>query len=256
LRSILRSKARLYLQPRSPAGEREALRQRAGARCEHCHLFLHSSHQPAPLLSVRVGGRLYPPHRAAWDPQAKRLTLRSPGSSWATPSAAPAKTALIGSRRPPSRCGSIRTFYVRGFLTSQFKPKTQALDLKKITPEVLLDHVLGQSRRLSLATVQILATSLRSFCRFLCLSGRSQWDLSPAIPRIGSSATDKLPNYLSRLCRAPNYADRNGARPMFCRIFFAVRGIALTDPVQAHRNPRSRYSEGAANGQWRNGGGP
>jgi hypothetical protein len=35
-----------------------------------------ASHQPAPLLSVRAGGRLYPPDSAAWDLQAKRLTLQ------------------------------------------------------------------------------------------------------------------------------------------------------------------------------------
>ena len=33
-------------------------------------------HQPAPLLSVRVAGKLYLPDGAAWDPQLRRLTLR------------------------------------------------------------------------------------------------------------------------------------------------------------------------------------
>lgn len=90
----------------------------------------------------------------------------------------------------------IRTFYVRGFLTSQFRPRAGALNMQKIGPEALLGHILEQSQRLSLTTVQILATSLRSFCRFLCLSGRSERDLSPAIPRVGSHGPDKLPTYL------------------------------------------------------------
>jgi len=33
-------------------------------------------HQPAPLLSARVGGKLHAPDSAAWDPLTKRLTLR------------------------------------------------------------------------------------------------------------------------------------------------------------------------------------
>ena len=35
-----------------------------------------ASNQPAPLLSVRVGGKLHAPDSAAWEPQTKRLTLR------------------------------------------------------------------------------------------------------------------------------------------------------------------------------------
>jgi integrase/recombinase XerD len=92
----------------------------------------------------------------------------------------------------------LRTYYVRAFLTSQFKPKAPGLDLKQITPEVLLEHLLEQRQRLALTTVQNLATSLRSFCRFLCLSGRCQWDLSPAVARVGSQGSDPLPTYLSQ----------------------------------------------------------
>ena len=35
-----------------------------------------ASNQPAPLLSVRVGGKLQGPDSAAWEPQTRRLTLR------------------------------------------------------------------------------------------------------------------------------------------------------------------------------------
>ena len=35
-----------------------------------------ASNQPAPLLSVRVGGKLHGPDSAAWEPQTRRLTLR------------------------------------------------------------------------------------------------------------------------------------------------------------------------------------
>ncbi|MGA2863316.1 MAG: hypothetical protein ABSF95_02400 [Verrucomicrobiota bacterium] len=54
-----------------------------------------ASHQPAPLLSVRVGGRLYPPDRAAWDPLAKRLTLCFTDAGLSTVLAAEAKATHI-----------------------------------------------------------------------------------------------------------------------------------------------------------------
>jgi hypothetical protein len=51
-----------------------------GSLCELSRNTDHRSYlatsQPAPLLSVRVGGKLYPPESAVWDAQAKRLTLR------------------------------------------------------------------------------------------------------------------------------------------------------------------------------------
>jgi integrase/recombinase XerD len=73
--------------------------------------------------------------------------------------------------------------HLRAFLTSQFKPK-QELDLRQITPQTLLNYVLDQRQRLSLETLQSVTGSLRSFCRFLCFSGRVDRDLSPAVPSI------------------------------------------------------------------------
>ena len=40
------------------------------------HRSYLASNQPAPLLSVRVGGKLHAPDSAVWEPQTKRLTLR------------------------------------------------------------------------------------------------------------------------------------------------------------------------------------
>ena len=90
----------------------------------------------------------------------------------------------------------VRTFYVRGFLTAQFKPKTEAGKLPPITPGILLNYVLAQRPRLGLAALQSLGSSLRSFCRFLCFSGRVPWDMSQAIARISSQAREHLPTYL------------------------------------------------------------
>lgn len=97
----------------------------------------------------------------------------------------------------PSTC-RVRIFYLRDFLSAQFKPKGQRLDLQKITPETLLNYLLEQRQRLCLQTLQSLASSLRSFCRFLCLTGRAQCDLSHAVPRVASHGRDNFPTYLTR----------------------------------------------------------
>ena len=92
----------------------------------------------------------------------------------------------------------LRIYYVRTFLNAQFKSNVPPLDLQKITAKALLDYVLNQSREWSPMTIQNLASSLRSFCRFLCLNGRLQHDISLAIPAVNSKARDKFPISLSR----------------------------------------------------------
>lgn len=92
----------------------------------------------------------------------------------------------------------VRTFYVRAFLNALFRSKVRTPDLQKITAKALLDYVLAQSEEWSPLTIQSLSTSLRSFCGFLCFSGRSQHDLSRAIPAVNSNARDKFPISLSR----------------------------------------------------------
>jgi hypothetical protein len=51
-----------------------------GSLCELSRNTDHRSYlatnQPAPLLSVRVSGKLHAPNSAAWEAQTKRLTLR------------------------------------------------------------------------------------------------------------------------------------------------------------------------------------
>ena len=46
--------------------------------------------------------------------------------------------------------------------------------------------------------LQSLASALRSFCRFLCVSGRHVRDLSAALPPISNHHREALPSYLSR----------------------------------------------------------
>jgi site-specific recombinase XerD len=83
-------------------------------------------------------------------------------------------------------------------LRDQFKPKGSNLDFEKITPKVLLNYLLEQRQRLCLQTLQCVASSLRSFCRFLCLRGHVRGDLSHAVPRVASHGRDNFPTYLTR----------------------------------------------------------
>jgi site-specific recombinase XerD len=92
--------------------------------------------------------------------------------------------------------GRVRVRHLRAFLTAQFKPK-QALDLQQITPRILLDYVLEQRQRLCPESLQSVTGSLRSFCRFLCLSGRVTRDLSTAVPSVAAHQ-EHLPGFLSR----------------------------------------------------------
>ena len=92
-------------------------------------------------------------------------------------------------------CAS-RVFYAREFLRAQFKPRRRKLRLSNLTPEVLLKHVLARGRQDSPARLQALASALRSFCRFLQMSGRIGRDLTPALPRIASAGRESLPDYL------------------------------------------------------------
>lgn len=90
------------------------------------------------------------------------------------------------------------TFFVRLFLKAQFKPKALASQLCKLRPEALLGFVLEQAKRYPPGQLQSLASALRSFCRFLCVSGCQSRDLSEALPPISGHEREELPNYLSR----------------------------------------------------------
>jgi integrase/recombinase XerD len=89
------------------------------------------------------------------------------------------------------------TFFVRLFLKAQFKPKARTVELHRLTAPVLLDFLLAQSRHYPPEQLQGLASALRSFCRFLCATGRLGQDLSAALLPISRHHRENLPTYLS-----------------------------------------------------------
>lgn len=90
------------------------------------------------------------------------------------------------------------TFFVRLFLNAQFKPKAPGLQLHQLEPGVRLNFVLQQAEHYPPGPLQSLASALRSFCRFLCVTGRHPQDLSAALPPISGHHREDLPIYLSR----------------------------------------------------------
>lgn len=96
----------------------------------------------------------------------------------------------------PSSCQKW-TFFVRLFLSAQFKPRATEAQLCDLRPEALLEFVLQQGEHYPPGQLQSLASALRSFCRFLCVSGYHPQDLSPALPPISGHHREDLPTYLS-----------------------------------------------------------
>jgi integrase/recombinase XerD len=96
----------------------------------------------------------------------------------------------------PSTC-RCWNFYVREFLNAQFKAKAVRLDLGALDAPKIWRFFQEQAQSYPPARLQALGVALRSFFRFLCLSGRHPQDLSGAIPRIADPGREELPAYLS-----------------------------------------------------------
>jgi integrase/recombinase XerD len=88
-------------------------------------------------------------------------------------------------------------FFVRLFLSAQFKPRPATLDIEALTAQVLLEFVLEQGQHYPPPQLQSLASALRSVCRFLLVTGRHSRDLSAALPSISGHHREDLPVYLS-----------------------------------------------------------
>ena len=107
------------------------------------------------------------------------------------------QTHLINVAGLQPSTGQKWTYFVRLFLNAQLKPQRVPLDLQALTPQALLDFVLQQSEHYPPGQLQSLASALRSFCRFLCVTGRQERDFSAALPPIANHDREDLPRYLS-----------------------------------------------------------
>jgi site-specific recombinase XerD len=103
---------------------------------------------------------------------------------------------LVTTQGLAARTCTSRVFYAREFLQAQLKAGRAKLRLRQLTAEVLLKYVLKRSQQDSPQRLQALACALRSFGRFLQLSGRIGQDFTSALPRIASAGPASLPDYL------------------------------------------------------------
>jgi site-specific recombinase XerD len=129
---------------------------------------------------------------------------------------------------------TVRTFYVRTFLNALFRSRPRAVNLQKLTAKALLDYILSAKERWCSATVQSMAAGLRSFCRFLCVSGRTRCDLSRAIPAV-CSARDQFPTALSHqeldrlleTCRISRLAEGRDYAVLLCLTRLGLRACEV-----------------------------
>lgn len=93
---------------------------------------------------------------------------------------------------------SLRVYvpFVRSFLASRSARPGQVSE-RQLNTLAIRDFVLGHIQNRSAEYVRLLATALRSFLRFLFLSGRTSRDLSPSVPTVRKYRQAVPPAFLS-----------------------------------------------------------
>jgi site-specific recombinase XerD len=86
--------------------------------------------------------------------------------------------------------------FIRSFLTSQ-KCRTDRMSPRWLNTLAIRDYVLGHIQDRSGEYVRLLGTALRSFLRFLFMSGRIARDLSPSVPTVRKYRQAVPPAFLS-----------------------------------------------------------
>jgi site-specific recombinase XerD len=122
----------------------------------------------------------------------------------------------------------IRTFLASKLVDKGFPQSLTALGIR--------DFVIGQTRNRSPEYVRLLATALRSFCRFLFLSGQIPVDLSPSVPRVCKYRQSTPPAFLSpdEVTRALAATDRStptGRRDYAILLLLARLGLRAGEIV-------------------------
>lgn len=91
---------------------------------------------------------------------------------------------LLQTRGLAPGTGAYYVRHVRAFLTEQWKASSHDLDLSRLDAPTLVGYFADQRRHLDPSALQRRATSLRSFLRFLALSGQAAAALVEAVPKI------------------------------------------------------------------------
>src|SRR5205823_4737600 len=86
---------------------------------------------------------------------------------------------------------------VRQFLETQYRASARGLDLRLLSPPIVLKYLTSRGAQYAPASLQRLGSILRSFFRFLVLTGRCRQTQVPGIPAIRTGGRPSLPDYLS-----------------------------------------------------------
>jgi site-specific recombinase XerD len=122
----------------------------------------------------------------------------------------------------------IRTFLASKFAGSGFPQSLKALTIR--------DFVIAQTRSRSAEYVRLLATALRSFCRFLFLSGHMPADLSSSVPRVCTYRQSTPPAFLApeevmRVLAAMDRSTPRGRRDYAILLLLARLGLRASEIV-------------------------
>jgi len=124
---------------------------------------------------------------------------------------------------------------IRDFCESQRIPTTRIF-LRSLNASVIREFLLKQTRNRSAEYVRLLATALRSFLRFLFLSGQVPLDLSSSVPRVCKYRQSIPPAFLSpeevtRVLTATNRATPRGRRDYAILLLLARLGLRAGEIV-------------------------
>jgi site-specific recombinase XerD len=125
--------------------------------------------------------------------------------------------------------------FIRDFLASQATP-TGCVSPQSFDTLAIRDFVLGQTRHRSGECIRLLATALRSFFRFLFLSGQILLDLAPAVPRVCKYRQSAPPAFLSqeeveRVLTATDRSTPTGRRDYAILLLLARLGLRAGEIV-------------------------
>jgi len=96
----------------------------------------------------------------------------------------------------PETCRN-RFTYVREFLREHRKKLADDHHFGRLTPKDLMAFMAHKAKRCRPISLQSITTTLRSFFRFLALSGRSTAALADAVPTVATGGRSGLPRHLS-----------------------------------------------------------
>jgi site-specific recombinase XerD len=96
----------------------------------------------------------------------------------------------------PATC-RYQIYYVRQFLREHRKKLPDDRHLERLTPGDLMTFVTRKAERYRPVSLQVITATLRSFFRFLSLTGRSSTALVGAVPTVATEGRRGLPRHLT-----------------------------------------------------------